>query len=66
MKYYSTRDTAISHTGIPLGMRATITIGAVNGIIEHQNTIGEFGSFIIIIVTTNAMMIGMVIGVVSC
>jgi hypothetical protein len=59
-------ERAISHVGIPLGMRAIITIGEVNGIIESQNTNGEFGSFITIVVVINARIIGMVIGVVSC
>ena len=46
-----TMEVMISHAGTPNGMRTSITIGEVKGIIEHQNTNGELGSFITTIIT---------------
>ena len=47
-------------------MRAIITTGEVKGIIEHQKTSGELGSFITTIITKILKMIGSMIGVCNC
>ena len=41
-----TMEVMISHAGTPNGMRTSITIGEVKGIIELQNTRGDSGLFI--------------------
>ena len=47
--------------GIPNGMRAIITMGDVKGIMEHQNTKFELGSFITLIMTMMEMITGIMI-----
>ena len=56
----------ISHVGMPNGMRAIITIGEVNGIIEVHTTSGELGSLNTDIITTIDIMIGIIIIVLYC
>ena len=58
--YRITNDTIISHVGIPKGMRAIITIGEENGIIEHQKAIGELGSLNTDIMIIIERMIGII------
>ena len=59
-------DTTISHIGIPNGMRAIITIGDVNGIIEAQKAIGELGSLNTDIMTIIANITGIIISELNC
>ena len=61
-----TIETASCHIGTSKGIRATITILDVKGIIEHHVAITLSGLDIAPIATINAKMIGIVIGVVNC
>lgn len=66
LRYSTTSDVAISHVGMPKGMRAIITIGEVNGIIDAQKAIGELGSLNTDIITIIARIIGIMIIVLNC
>lgn len=47
-------------------MRAIITMGEVNGIIEAQNAIDELGSLNTDIITISAKIIGVIMMVLNC
>lgn len=53
-------ETITCHVGMPKGMRAIITMGEVKGIMEHQKTRPELGSFIMFIITIMAKMTGII------
>ena len=56
--YNTAADTHISQWGIPNGMRASITIGDVKGIIENQNAAVVLGSVATLMENTSAIIIG--------
>ena len=56
--YNNTNESIISHVAIPNGIRAIITIGAVNGIIDIIVAKLELGSFTTVIDNTKPIIIG--------
>ena len=59
-------ETAICQDGTPKGIRATITIGEVRGIIEHQKERELSGFCIVPMATISARIIGIVTGSINC
>ena len=66
VRYSKRRERIISHVGMPNGMRAIITIGEVNGIIDAQNATDELGSLKTDIIMISARMIGIIMIVLNC
>lgn len=56
--YNKTNDAIISHVAMPNGMRAIITIGAVNGINDMIVARVEFGSLTTVIERIRPIIIG--------
>ena len=66
VRYSTVSEVIISHVGMPKGMRAIITIGEVNGIIEHHTARGELGSLNTDIITIIDTMMGIMMMVLYC